>query len=113
MLVVLGLIIRCVFLPAKGFQTDISTFEAWATSLVEGGVANFYTAGGLHDNGFSVYAAAGRAADAGKDGKFKVPTLRHLFLTAPYGHHGEVGTLASPVCYAAEIDPAYFDERKA
>jgi len=25
---------------------------------------------------------------------------------------GEVGTVASPVCYAAEIDPVYFDERQ-
>ena len=28
---------------------------------------------------------------------FKVPTLRHLLLTAPYGHHGELATLADVV----------------
>jgi dolichyl-phosphate-mannose--protein O-mannosyl transferase len=48
-LVVLGLIVRCVFIPAKGFETDISTFVAWATSLVEGGAGKFYDSGGLHD----------------------------------------------------------------
>ena len=55
-----------------------------------------FTDGKLHDNGFSVLATNGRA-DAGKDGAFKVPTLRHLMLTSPYGHHGEVETLAQAV----------------
>ena len=32
----------------------------------------------------------------------KVPTLRPLFLTAPYGHHGEVGTLADAVRHYSE-----------
>jgi cytochrome c peroxidase len=60
-----------------------------------------FSDGGFHDNGFSAYASAGRA-DPGRDGRFKVPTLRHLFLTAPYGHHGEVGTLADAVRHYAE-----------
>jgi cytochrome c peroxidase len=30
-------------------------------------------------------------------GKFKVPTLRHLLLTAPYSHDGRLGTLADVV----------------
>jgi len=60
-----------------------------------------FSDGKLHDNGFSKLAAPGRA-DPGRDGKFKVPTLRHLFLTAPYGHHGEVGTLAQAVRHYSE-----------
>jgi len=60
-----------------------------------------FSNGALHDNGFSAYAAAGRP-DAGREGKFKVPTLRHLFLTAPYGHHGEVGTMAEAVRHYSE-----------
>lgn len=56
---------------------------------------------GLHDNGFSAYAAVNRP-DAGRDGKFKVPTLRHLLLTAPYGHHGQVGTLSDAVRHYSE-----------
>jgi cytochrome c peroxidase len=34
---------------------------------------------------------------AGKAGAFKVPTLRHLFLTAPYGHRGELASLGDVV----------------
>jgi cytochrome c peroxidase len=60
-----------------------------------------FSSGELRDNGFSVYAAKGRP-DAGRNGTFKVPTLRHLFLTAPYGHHGEVGTLADAVRHYSE-----------
>ena len=60
-----------------------------------------FSNGGLHDNGFAAYATGARV-DAGKDGRFKVPTLRHLFLTAPYGHHGEVGTLADAVRHYSE-----------
>ena len=33
---------------------------------------------------------------------FKVPTLRHLMLTAPYGHHGEFATLADVVRHYSE-----------
>lgn len=55
----------------------------------------------LRDNGFSAYAAKDRP-DPGRNGAFKVPTLRHLFLTAPYGHHGEVATLADAVRHYSE-----------
>ncbi|MGQ0511802.1 MAG: cytochrome-c peroxidase [Betaproteobacteria bacterium] len=60
-----------------------------------------FSSGELRDNGFSAYAAKGRP-DAGGNGAFKVPTLRHLFLTAPYGHHGEVATLADAVRHYSE-----------
>ena len=60
-----------------------------------------FSSGELRDNGFSAYAAKGRP-DGGRNGAFKVPTLRHLFLTAPYGHHGEVGTLADAVRHYSE-----------
>jgi cytochrome c peroxidase len=33
----------------------------------------------------------------GEAGAFKVPTLRHLMLTAPYGHHGEIESLSQIV----------------
>jgi cytochrome c peroxidase len=33
---------------------------------------------------------------------FKVPTLRHLMLTAPYGHHGEFATIADVVRHYSE-----------
>ena len=62
-----------------------------------------FSSGELHDNGFSIYAAAGRT-DPGRNGTFKVPTLRHLLLTAPYGHHGEIATLADVVRHYSEPD---------
>jgi cytochrome c peroxidase len=60
-----------------------------------------FSDGELHDNGFSVLAAQGQP-DPGRDGKFKVPTLRHLVLTAPYGHHGRLDTLADVVRHYSE-----------
>lgn len=60
-----------------------------------------FSDGGLHDNGFSAYARTGRP-DTGSNGTFKVPTLRHLLLTAPYGHHGEIGTLGDAVKHYSE-----------
>ena len=41
-------------------------------------------------------------ADTSKREAFKVPTLRHLMLTAPYGHHGNIETLADVVRHYSE-----------
>jgi len=60
-----------------------------------------FTNGELRDNGFSAYAAKGRA-DPGNKGAFKVPTLRHLLLTAPYGHHGSLERLADVMRHYSE-----------
>ena len=60
-----------------------------------------FSDGKLHDNGFSKLAAPGRP-DPGRNGTFKVPTLRHLLITQPYGHHGEVATLADVVRHYSE-----------
>jgi cytochrome c peroxidase len=50
------------------------------------------------DRGRATAEDARRAMQAqGDAGAFKVPTLRHLLLTAPYGHHGELATLADVV----------------
>jgi cytochrome c peroxidase len=37
------------------------------------------------------------ALASGSDGEFKVPTLRNLMLTAPYGHDGDLDTIAEVV----------------
>ena len=42
------------------------------------------------------------AEPAGDPGAFKVPTLRHLFLTAPYGHRGELASLGEVVKHYGE-----------
>ena len=60
-----------------------------------------FSDGELHDNGFSVLAAQDRP-DPGRDGKFKVPTLRHLLLTAPYGHHGQLESISDVVRHYSE-----------
>jgi len=38
----------------------------------------------------------------GEAAGFKVPTLRHLLLTAPYGHHGELATISDVVKHYSE-----------
>jgi len=43
--------------------------------------------------------------EPGDPGAFKVPTLRHMLLTAPYGHHGEIERLAEVVQHYSELDP--------
>jgi dolichyl-phosphate-mannose--protein O-mannosyl transferase/Gpi18-like mannosyltransferase len=48
-LVLLGLIVRIVFIQSDGFTTDVSTFQAWATELAEGGFGNFYAGGHFAD----------------------------------------------------------------
>jgi cytochrome c peroxidase len=60
-----------------------------------------FTQGELKDNGFSKLSAPGRR-DPGREGRFKVPTLRHLLVTAPYGHQGQVETLAEVVRHYSE-----------
>jgi cytochrome c peroxidase len=53
---------------------------------------------GAYSDDASRAAAAQRVAVAsGGDGEFKVPTLRNLMLTAPYGHAGDVDTIAEVV----------------
>ncbi len=49
MLVALGFVVRCIFIQSSGFTTDVGTFQAWATELVEGGFANFYANGHFAD----------------------------------------------------------------
>ena len=49
-----------------------------------------FSSGELRSNGFTA------------DGPFKVPTLRHLLLTAPYGHDGSKVTLTEVVRHYSE-----------
>ncbi len=39
------------------------------------------------------------AVKPGEDGKFKIPTLRNVALTAPYGHNGSFATLRDMVAF--------------
>jgi cytochrome c peroxidase len=38
---------------------------------------------------------------------FKVPTLRNMLLTAPYGHHGEILSIADIVRHYSELNPEH------
>jgi cytochrome c peroxidase len=66
--------------------------------------SRFNLAGNFNDDPRSMKTAEARRElqGAGEAGAFKVPTLRHLLLTAPYGHHGEFGTLAEVVRHYSE-----------
>jgi cytochrome c peroxidase len=68
-------------------RRGLKTFIAGCSSCHSG--PNF-TNGELRDNGFT------------REGLFKVPTLRHLMLTPPYGHHGAIETLADVVRHYSE-----------
>jgi cytochrome c peroxidase len=50
--------------------------------------------------------------ELGQAGAFKVPTLRHMLLTPPYGHHGEVERIADAVRLYSEIGGPEFKPLK-
>ena len=52
----------------------------------------------------------GRLNDALQDGKFKVPTLRNVAKSAPYGHNGYFATLAEIVNFYNTRDVANWPE---
>ncbi|HLX81341.1 MAG TPA: cytochrome c peroxidase [Burkholderiales bacterium] len=85
---------------SEAAQRGLKIFIGKGTCITCHSGPNF-TDGELHDNGFSALAAQGRP-DPGRNGKFKVPTLRHLLLTAPYGHHGQFETIADVVRHYSE-----------
>jgi cytochrome c peroxidase len=85
---------------SEAAQRGLKIFVGKGTCTTCHGGPNFSN-GEFHDNGFSAVAAADRP-DPGREGKFKVPTLRHLVLTAPYGHHGRFDTLADVVRHYSE-----------
>jgi dolichyl-phosphate-mannose--protein O-mannosyl transferase/Gpi18-like mannosyltransferase len=48
-LLVLGFVLRLLFVGNEGFKTDISTYTAWAIGLSERGFASFYSSVGFAD----------------------------------------------------------------
>jgi Gpi18-like mannosyltransferase/predicted membrane-bound dolichyl-phosphate-mannose-protein mannosyltransferase len=45
----IAFVIRLAFVGDQGFKTDVGTFEAWTISLVDHGLANFYSSTGFAD----------------------------------------------------------------
>ena len=71
--------------------------------LKEVQASRFNLLGTYNDDPSKIAPERVRAATApGAANAFKVPTLRHLMLTAPYGHHGDIGTLADVVRHYSE-----------
>ena len=122
------------WLYSDAARRGLRTFLANCSSCHSG--PNF-TNGEFRDNGFSKgdpgraegvkILAASRFNRAGpynddparavpvvdpKETGFKVPTLRHLFLTAPYGHHGRFEKLADVVRHYSEVGSAALEPMK-
>jgi cytochrome c peroxidase len=69
--------------------------------------SRFNLLGPYNDDKTGASAARTREASIEKAsfGEFKVPSLRNLILTAPYGRDGSVETLAEVVRHYANLDP--------
>jgi len=78
----------------NGFSADAGRVEG----LKQVRASRFNLSGPYNDDP----RKAPRAEGPAEPGAFKVPTLRHLFLTAPYGHHGEIATMAEAVRHYSE-----------
>lgn len=71
--------------------------------LKEAQASRFNLLGTYNDDPGKIAAERVKAAgEPGAPSAFKVPTLRHLMLTAPYGHHGDIETLADVVRHYSE-----------
>jgi len=69
--------------------------------------SRFNLLGPYNDDATGASAAHTRrvSLEKGNVGEFKVPSLRNLILTAPYGRDGRVDTLAEVVRHYADLDP--------
>lgn len=48
-LLVVGLLVRLLFINSEGFKTDVGTFQAWAMSAAQFGIGSFYSKAGFAD----------------------------------------------------------------
>ena len=94
------------FTSGEFFKTGLSRFAPPGkpdpgryTGIRQLRESRFNLLGAYNDDTTGASAARTRrvAVERGNYGEFKVPPLRNLMLTAPYGHHGDVETLAEVV----------------
>jgi cytochrome c peroxidase len=102
------------FTGGEFFNTGLSRFEpqgkpdagrpAGVAKLLE---SRFNLMGPYNDDKTGASAARTRQAPLAKasPGEFKVPSLRNLHLTSPYGRDGSIDTLADVVRHYASLDP--------
>ena len=102
------------FTSGEFFNTGLSRFEplgkpdpgrhAGVTKLLE---SRFNLLGSYNDDATGASAARTRqiSLEKVKRVEFKVPSLRNLLLTSPYGRDGNVDTLAEVVRHYASVDP--------
>jgi cytochrome c peroxidase len=102
------------FTSGEFFRTGLSRFaprgqadpgrDAGIRKLLE---SRYNLLGAYNDDKSGTSAARTRQASLEKAslGEFKVPSLRNLILTAPYGRDGSVETLAEVVRHYAGVDP--------
>jgi len=48
-ILIVGLLVRAVFMPMHGHETDIGTFESWMLSVIKYGIHDFYARAGFVD----------------------------------------------------------------
>ncbi len=103
------------FTSGEFFSTGLSQFKprGKADPGREDGVrqliaSRFNLLGPYNDDSARTNAERTRqvSLEPGGAGEFKVPSLRNLVLTAPYGRDGRVETIADVVRHYAGIDPA-------
>jgi cytochrome c peroxidase len=108
------------FTSGEFFKTGLSKFsprgkpdpgrDAGIRLLLE---SRYNLLGRYNDDASGATAARTRkvALEKQRFGEFKVPSLRNLVLTEPYGRDGEADTLAQVVKHYSGIDPAHLRVR--
>lgn len=103
------------FTGGEFFTTGLSQFAprgrpdpGRAEGLRQARDSRFNLMGKYNDDATGASAEHLRKAilEPGSADGFKVPTLRNLVMTAPYGRDGRVDTLAEVIRHYSEIDPA-------
>ncbi len=102
------------FTSGEFFTTGLSKFapQGKADAGRDDGIrdllaSRFNLLGAYNDDasGASAMHTRNVAADKNTPGDFKVPSLRNLVLTAPYGRDGRAETIAEVVRHYADLDP--------
>lgn len=102
------------FTNGEFFSTGLSRFEPLGkpdpgryAGILQLRASRFNLLGPYNDDTTGVSATRTRqvAVASGNVGEFKVPSLRNLLLTAPYGRDGRVETIAEVVRHYSGLDP--------